>query len=463
MNLTEHEIDISVNKGTGSLLTHFEEAICNHIPANKIPVRFVVTQSDSAGYHCELDLLDKSDDIQFQQPSNIFDFMQRKIENKNEFNAVLIIPTGIGAEIGGHSGDATPVARLMASLCNTLITHPNVVNASDLNELPENGLYVEGSVISRLLMGTVGLQKVNSNRVLLIIDEHKDSRMVDFTINAVSAARAVLGMDCPLVIKMDPPINMHAQYSSSGRAVGRIEGVERLCNLLLKHRIKYDAIGIASVIDVPDWFHQEYFQTHSDMVNPWGGVEAMLTHAISMLFNLPSAHAPMMESMEILNLEIGITDPRKAAEAVSTAFLHSVLKGLYRSPQIITDKLLFQYPNVLTVADISCLVIPDGCLGLPILGALEQGIPIIAVRENRNRMKNNLEKLPFASNKLFIVENYLEAAGVMAALKNGVSVSSVRRPFAETKIICEKTIHEKEQLKEFKHSEAFTSVIKSKT
>jgi hypothetical protein len=68
---------------------------------------------------------------------------------------------------------------------------------------------------------------------------------------------------------------------------------------------------------------------------------------------------------------------------------------------------------------------------------LEQGIPVIAVRENKNRMKNDLEQLPFAPGKLFIVENYLEAVGVMTALKAGVALSSVRRPLAETKISLE--------------------------
>jgi hypothetical protein len=42
-------------------------------------------------------------------------------------------------------------------------------------------------------------------------------------------------------------------------------------------------------------------------------------------------------------------------------------------------------------------------LRLPRLAALEQGIPVIAVRENRNRMKNELGKLPFGPGKLFIV------------------------------------------------------------
>ena len=146
----------------------------------------------------------------------------------------------------------------------------------------------------------------------------------------------------------------------------------------------------------------------------------------------------MFESMKIANLDVGVVDPRMSAEAISTCFLHCVLKGLHRSPRIISDWTAFGHPGVLTAADISCLVIPEGCVGLPTLAALEQGIPVIAVRENHNRMKNDLEKLPFAPGKLFVVENYLEAVGIMTALKAGVAPSSVRRPLAETKVFLEK-------------------------
>ena len=40
--------------------------------------------------------------------------------------------TGTGAKIGGFAGDALPVARVMASVADTLITHPNVVNGAML-------------------------------------------------------------------------------------------------------------------------------------------------------------------------------------------------------------------------------------------------------------------------------------------------------------------------------------------
>ncbi len=438
MLLIEQEIDIAPKEGNTSLLPYFEQAVDGYLPTDGIPIRFAVTQSGNRGYHCELGVLAGMDDGAVAQATSIFDFVPRGVENTEKFNVVMIVPTGIGAEIGGHAGDAAPAARLLAGACDTLITHPNVVNASDINELPENGLYVEGSVLAQLLMGTVGLQKVRANRVILVIDKHKEKRITGRTINAASAARASLGLDCPLVVELDPPIKMQAKYSSSGCAVGRVDGLKLLCEVLVRYRSEFDAVALASVIDVPWEFHTEYYHRHGEMVNPWGGVEAMLTHAVSVLFGVPAAHAPMFESMEVANLDVGIVDPRMSAETVSMCFLHCVLKGLHRSPRIITDKMVFTHPGVLTAADVSCLVIPDGCVGLPTLAALEQGIPVIAVRENSNRMRNDLEKLPFEPGKLFFAENYPEAVGIMTALKEGVALSSVRRPLAETKVTCER-------------------------
>jgi len=445
MLLIEHEFEISVRKDIKSLLSYFGKAIQEHLSEKEIPVRFVVTESDNKSFHCEIGVLAGDKDFPNGIPNSIFEFMRREVQNTDKFNTVMIVPTGIGAELGGHAGDAAPAARLLAEASDKLITHPNVVNASDINEMPDNCLYVEGSVLSRLLMGTVGLEKVRSNRVIVVIDEHDDERISELAIDAVSATRSTLGLECPRVIKLKPPIRMRARYSSSGSAAGRVEGLERLCEVLTKYRAEFDAIGIASVIDVPKGFHQEYYDSHGKMINPWGGVEAMLTHGVSMLFDVPSAHAPMMENMDIANLHVGIVDPRMSAEAISTCFLHSVLKGLHRSPRIITDKMVFTHPGVLTAADVSCLVIPDGCVGLPTLAALEQGIPVIAVRENRNRMRNELGKLPFGPGKLFIAENYPEAVGIMTALKAGVALSSVRRPLAETKISreCAKSYTEK--------------------
>ena len=366
--------------------------------------------------------------------TSIFDFVPRKRERIGTFNIVFLIPTGIGAEIGGHAGDATPAARLIAETCDTLILHPNVVNASDINEMPTNSLYVEGSVITRFLMGTVGLAPVRSNRVLVILDGRGDTIFVNAAINAVGAARAAYGLVCPEVVKLHPAVRMVSQFTEFGTAAGKIEGLENVFAVLQDQEGEYDAVAISSVISVPKEFHQGYFDAAGEMVNPWGGVEAMLTHAISNKFNLPSAHSPMFESKEIANHDPGVVDPRMAAEAISVTFFESVLKGLHKSPQLVTEPALFDDAGVISASDVSCLVIPDGCVGLPTLAALEQGIPVIAVRENKNIMENDLTVLPWRSDQLHIAENYWEAAGLLCAIRSGVAPESVRRPFAHTRV-----------------------------
>ena len=37
---------------------------------------------------------------------------------------LMLVPTGIGCEIGGYAGDALPSARLLAAASDCLITHP---------------------------------------------------------------------------------------------------------------------------------------------------------------------------------------------------------------------------------------------------------------------------------------------------------------------------------------------------
>ena len=142
----------------------------------------------------------------------------------------------------------------------------------------------------------------------------------------------------------------------------------------------------------------------------------------------------MLENYTVANFDLGIVDPRLAAEAVSLTFLQCTLKGLQRSPRIVTDTSAMREHGVLTAADVSCLIMPDKCIGLPTLAALEQGIPVIAVRENSNLMENDLNALPWAPGQLIIVENYWEAVGVMTALKAGIKPASLRRPLAGTTV-----------------------------
>lgn len=428
MLLSEREIEVPTLPAHRGLLSHFAGVVSRALAEGEIPIRFAVTATEAGRYACELGVISDLGTSRPKPAQSIFDFRRRLVENAERFTVVLMIPTGIGAEIGGHAGDGGAVARLMAGGCDCLITHPNVVNASDINELPENGLYVEGSVLCRLLMGTAGLQPVRSNRLLLIIDRHEEPSFTSAAINSLNAARACYGLRCTRVIPLDPPVRLQAQYAPSGRAAGRVEGMDHFMTIMDRYRSEFDALAVSSVIDVPPDSHVDYFESGGEMVNPWGGVEAIFTHAVSMLYDIPSAHSPMLESVDIEEIDPGVVDPRMAAEAVSYTFLQSILKGLHRAPRIVTDTNAMSRPGVIAVEDVSCLVIPDGCVGLPVLAALEQGIPVIAVGENRNLMRNDLTALPWAPGQFYNVKNYLEAAGLLCALRSGIAPESVRRP-----------------------------------
>jgi hypothetical protein len=409
------------------------EAQCG--PAS-VPLRLALVGKNRRGHVCEMEAVAFADDAHDPFGESIFQFRRRERERTSAFNAVMLIPTGVDCAIGGHAGDATPSARLLASVCDHLVLHPNVVNASDINEQAENCLYAEGSLICRLLMGTIGLAKVRQNRVLLVTEARPDApNVVDQTINCAEGARATLGVDIRDIVVLEEGLFMQTGVSDSGRVTGNIERMETLLEMLRSHRAGYDAVALATRItphvDTVE-LHRSYFGKGGP--NPWGGVEAILTHSVSTALDIPAAHAPTMSSEALRTERWGVVEPRKAAETISTTYLFCVLKGLHRAPRVMAGVDGSYDPSVLTAEDISCLVIPDGCVGLPTLAALEQGIPVIAVRNNTNLMRNKLAELPFAPGQLLFADNYFEAAGLLAALKHGIAPAAIRRPIGPASI-----------------------------
>lgn len=421
--LTERILDVSVDADSSNLIEDLETQVQSDLVPGHTPVRFAITDSRDSRWRCDVG-------VHVGEPigDSVFRFQRRSEEDTSSFNVVMLVPTGIGAEIGGHAGDATPAATLLASVCDTLITHPNVFNAADMIQIPANALYVEGSVITRLMMGTVRLSRSRANRILVIIQRHEDHVFTDAAINAVNAARAYYGLQVSEVVTIDAGFRMVAEYSPSGVAAGRVDGLHHLWDVLDSRLGSFDSVAISSVIDAPIEFHRDYYDSEGQMINPWGGVEAILTHGVSLKYGIPTAHAPMMESREIADLDLGVVDPRMAAEVVSITFLQSVLKGLQQSPRI-TPGIAASHTSI-AAESVSCLVIPDGCLGLPTLAAQRQGIPVIAVRENANIMHNDLGQLAWTDGQLITVDNYWEAVGVIVSLKNGWDPTSVRRPIS---------------------------------
>lgn len=329
--------------------------------------------------------------------------------------AVMIVPTGIGAEIGGHAGDATPAAKLLAACCDTLITHPNVLNASDINEMPENCLYVEGSMLDRFLRGECSLRPVRQNKILLAVN----APVTEDTINSVSAARVTLGADIE-IMELKQTLVMRAEFpvANGGAAGGHVEGWTALLDQV--GQIGFDALAVQTAIQIDPEVARNYLE-HGG-VNPWGGVEAVLSRALSERLNRPVAHAPL-ESDVFKDLKI-VADPRMAAEFVSVSYLHCVLKGLHRAPAL---DAMPGWRHGLTVHDVSVLVSPHGCIGPPHRACLDHDIPVIVVRENKTIFDEEDDRFVY-------VENYHEAAGYLMGMRAGVTPASVRRPLEPTRV-----------------------------
>ena len=77
------------------------------------------------------------------------------------YTVMLIVPTGIGASIGGYAGDALPVARAVSQVCDRLITHPNVMNGAQLYWNLPNVFYTEGYALDQFAAGNWNLRPVH--------------------------------------------------------------------------------------------------------------------------------------------------------------------------------------------------------------------------------------------------------------------------------------------------------------
>ncbi|MFN9943281.1 MAG: DUF3326 domain-containing protein, partial [bacterium] len=108
------------------------------------------------------------------------------------------------------------------------------------------------------------------------MERHADPWFMDATVNMASAARAAAGFNISEVVVLSKNFSMRSLYAASGRAAGEVDGLESVFDCLDRRRGQFDAVAIASLINVPSHYHEDYFaDTEDRMVNPWGGVEAM--------------------------------------------------------------------------------------------------------------------------------------------------------------------------------------------
>ena len=382
--------------------------------------------------------------------------------NPRPLTVVLIVPTGVGASIGGFAGDALPVARAIAQISDTLITHPNVLNGAQLYWPIPNALYVEGYALDKFAAGCWGLQPVHQNRIGLILDAGIEPDLQLRHLQAVDAARATLGLNITDFVLTDRPLQVELRISQSGASWGTIGNPDSLLRAAEKLIQQARVEAIAVVARFPDDEGSLALENYrrGKGVDPLAGAEAAISHLIVRTFKIPCAHAPALSA---LPLDPHLS-PRSAAEEIGYTFLPCVLAGLGKAPQFVTPTVgqasglsQFVTPTVGQASGLSqvwggqdahptrekfyanrrdfesqglwadrvdAVVIPaTACGGSAILSLSgRSSVQIIAVGDNKTQMQATPEKLGI---KALQVNSYLEAIGVLVALRSGISPASL--------------------------------------
>ena len=338
------------------------------------------------------------------------------------YTVILIIPTGIGAAIGGYAGDALPVARIISQVCDRLITHPNVMNGASLYWNIPNAFYVEGYGLDKFAAGEWGLRPVRSNRVGLLLDQGIEPELMLRHLQVADAARATLGLNITNHVITDAPLNVELRTSPTGTSWGTIGNPDSLLRAAEKLIIQEKAQAIAVVTRFPDDMDETALQNYrqGQGVDPLAGAEAVISHLLVRTFKIPCAHAPALSpAPTATNLS-----PRAAAEELGYTFLPCVLVGLSNAPQFIINTESYQPLSTDLWADqVDALIIPDTSCGSSALLSLSQSqCQIITVTENKTLLQVSAPMLKISTLQ---VNSYLEAVGVLVAHKAGINPFSL--------------------------------------
>ncbi len=335
---------------------------------------------------------------------------------------LLVIPTGIGCELGGYAGDGLPAARLLAAASGCLITHPNVMNAASLYWSDRRIHYVEGWALDRFAAGELALAPRASQRIGVLFDAGIEPELLHRHRQVIEACRACLGLPIGPILQSDAPLGVSLQLAESGSSWGTIARPDALLRAG-ETLVAAGASAIAVVARFPDDPGSEALAAYrsGSGVDALAGAEAVISHLLVQHLGIPCAHAPALEPLP-LDPDL---DPRAAAEELGHTFLPCVLVGLSRAPDL--RAVDAPGPGWLHGRDLGAVVAPAGAMGgAAVLACAERGVPLIAV-DNPCLLEVTAEALGLEA---MHARSYAEAAGLALALREGIDPASLRRPLA---------------------------------
>lgn len=305
---------------------------------------------------------------------------------KNNKLGAFIVPTGIGASIGGYAGDASTWARRFSKEC-TLLVNPNVVNAGGFSGITPNMLYVEGYSLDEFFKGNINLLPSENNKIGVIFDKGISDEVLNIHINTINAVKTVYDID--IIYEITPEeIEVEFFVDTSGISTGKVKNIEKLL-ITAKNLLKNGAEAIAVVCKFED-DNQNTNYENGIGVDPIGGVEAIISHYLSKELKVPTAHSPAFEDFSI---STKIVNPKASSEYITPTFLPCILLGLQNAPQISKNGEMERgkksaqfkaHSSQLTVSDLDFLVMPYDSLGsTPVFEAIKRGLKIFAIKENK--------------------------------------------------------------------------------
>lgn len=316
----------------------------------------------------------------------------------------FVVPTGVGASIGGYAGDASVWARKFARHFN-LIVNPNVVNAGCFSGITEDMLYVEGYSLDEFFKGNLELIPSQNNKIGVVFDKSISQEVLNIHINTINAVKTVYGADIVGYEATEDDVGVEFFVDDSNISTGKVKNIQTLLKSA-KNLAKKGAEAIALVCKFKDDNQNEDYASGIG-VDPIGGVEAIISHYISREMKIPCAHSPAFEDFSI---STELINPKASAEYITPTFLPCVLLGLAQAP-ILSEPA--EHKNAINIENIDFLVMPYDSLGsIPVFEALKRGIKVFAIGENRTVLDVRADNL-FRNEQITVLESYQECLDLL--------------------------------------------------
>ncbi|MDR1327879.1 MAG: DUF3326 domain-containing protein [Heliobacteriaceae bacterium] len=324
--------------------------------------------------------------------------------SNNEQLGAFIVPTGVGAAVGGYAGDASVWARKFSQLAR-LIVNPNVVNAGGFSGINEKMLYVEGRSLDSFFKGEISLVPGSANKIGVVFDRAIPQDVLNIHINTINAVKTVYGIDVIGYEVTQAPVGV--EFLLNRVSAGSVRNIETLIEASKKLLAAgADAIALVCLFEDPESVNPDYAQGCG--VDPVGGVEAIVSHYVSRELRVPCAHSPAFRDFTI---SPALVDAKSASEYITPTFLPCVLLGLDKAPKLVSPlnpPLQGGQNSVISINHLDFLIMPYDSLGsTPVFEAVKRGITVYAVRENTTALNVTAESLGLAD-KIIEVQSYQE-------------------------------------------------------